>query len=147
MFFVLFFHVVCMISNFDMWTEQHLVQASCTELTLHLRFHRSGCSVPCIVHMWDNFAKKAKGIKLGWAHHNAPQHLGLLYQPRIGRLRCKISLCHIAVGCRFYHIKHTKAFVCFKGAFIFSKPKPNFQPQARIVNENVGGVKLTVISK
>ena len=34
MFFVLFFHVVCKISNFDMWTAKHLVQASCTELTL-----------------------------------------------------------------------------------------------------------------
>ena len=34
MFFVLFFHVVCKISNFNMWTAKHLVQASCTELTL-----------------------------------------------------------------------------------------------------------------
>ena len=29
-----FFHVVCKISNFDMWTAKHLAQASCTELTL-----------------------------------------------------------------------------------------------------------------
>ena len=36
MFFVLFFHVVCKISNFDKWTAKHLVQASCTELTLPL---------------------------------------------------------------------------------------------------------------
>ena len=36
---------------------------------------------------------------------------------------------------------------CVKGAYIFAKPKPNFQPNARIVNENVGGVKLTVITK
>ena len=34
MFFVLFFHVVCKISNFIKWTAKHLVQASCTELTL-----------------------------------------------------------------------------------------------------------------
>ena len=34
MFFVLFFHVVCKISNFYMWTAKHLAQASCTELTL-----------------------------------------------------------------------------------------------------------------
>ena len=36
MFFVLFFHVVCKISNFDKWTATNLVQASCTELTLRL---------------------------------------------------------------------------------------------------------------
>ena len=35
MFFVLFFHVVCEISNFDIWTAKHLAQASCTELPLH----------------------------------------------------------------------------------------------------------------
>ena len=29
-----FFHVICKILNFDMWTAKHLVQASCTELTL-----------------------------------------------------------------------------------------------------------------
>ena len=29
-----FFHVICKISNFNMWTTKHLVQASCTELTL-----------------------------------------------------------------------------------------------------------------
>ena len=28
------FHVICKISNFNMWTEEHLAQASCTELTL-----------------------------------------------------------------------------------------------------------------
>ena len=33
MFFVLFFHVVCKISNFDKWTAKHLAKAS-TELTL-----------------------------------------------------------------------------------------------------------------
>ena len=36
MFFVLSFHVVWKISNFSMWTAKHLVQASCTELTLNL---------------------------------------------------------------------------------------------------------------
>ena len=35
MFFVSFFHVICKISNFNMWTAKHLAQASCTELTLH----------------------------------------------------------------------------------------------------------------
>ena len=39
MFFVLFFHVVCRISNFDKWTANHLSQASCTELTLHNHVH------------------------------------------------------------------------------------------------------------
>ena len=29
-----FFHVVCKISNFNMWTSKHLAQASVTELTL-----------------------------------------------------------------------------------------------------------------
>ena len=29
-----FFHVICNISNFNMWTTEHLVQAFCTELTL-----------------------------------------------------------------------------------------------------------------
>ena len=29
-----FFHVICKISYFDMWTTKHLAQASCTELTL-----------------------------------------------------------------------------------------------------------------
>jgi hypothetical protein len=34
MLFVLFFHVVCKILNLNKWTEKHLAQASCTELTL-----------------------------------------------------------------------------------------------------------------
>ena len=34
MFFVSFFHVICKISNFNMWAAKHLAQASCTELTL-----------------------------------------------------------------------------------------------------------------
>ena len=36
MFFILFFHVVCKISNFNKWTAKYLAQASrsCTELTL-----------------------------------------------------------------------------------------------------------------
>ena len=37
MFFVLFFHVVCKTSNFDVWTAKHLGQASCNELTLWCR--------------------------------------------------------------------------------------------------------------
>ena len=32
--YVLIFPMVCKISNFNMWTARHLVQASCTELTL-----------------------------------------------------------------------------------------------------------------
>ena len=34
MLFVLFFHVVFKISNFNKWTAKHLAKASCTELTL-----------------------------------------------------------------------------------------------------------------
>ena len=34
MYFVLFFHVVCKISNFHNWTAKNLLQAFCTELTL-----------------------------------------------------------------------------------------------------------------
>ena len=34
MFFASFFHVICNISNFNMWTANHLAQASWTELTL-----------------------------------------------------------------------------------------------------------------
>ena len=37
MFFVLFFHVVYKISNFNKWTAKHLAQTSCTELTLTSR--------------------------------------------------------------------------------------------------------------
>ena len=33
-----FFHVICKISNFNMWTAKHLVQAFCTELTLKIEF-------------------------------------------------------------------------------------------------------------
>ena len=29
-----FFHVICKVSNFNMWTANHLAQASCAELTL-----------------------------------------------------------------------------------------------------------------
>lgn len=36
---------------------------------------------------------------------------------------------------------------CVKGGYIFSPPMPNWQPQTNVINENVGGVKLTVISK
>ena len=32
-----FFHVICKISNFNMWTPKHLAQASCTELTLKVK--------------------------------------------------------------------------------------------------------------
>ena len=32
--FFIVFHVICKISNFNMWTAKHLTQASCTELTL-----------------------------------------------------------------------------------------------------------------
>ena len=41
---MLFFvsHVVCKISNFNMWTAKHLAQASCTELTLP-RMIESSC--------------------------------------------------------------------------------------------------------
>ena len=35
--FVLFFDVVCKISNFNKWTAKHLVKASSTELTLNIK--------------------------------------------------------------------------------------------------------------
>ena len=34
MLYASFFHVICKISNIDIWTAKHLVQASFTELTL-----------------------------------------------------------------------------------------------------------------
>ena len=37
MFFVLFFHGVFKISNFNKWTAKHLVKASSTELTLNIK--------------------------------------------------------------------------------------------------------------
>ena len=36
---ILFFHVVCKISNFEMCTAKHLAQASCMELTLQTRIN------------------------------------------------------------------------------------------------------------
>ena len=33
------FHVICKISNFNMWTAKHLAQASCPELTLHFTWN------------------------------------------------------------------------------------------------------------
>jgi len=36
---------------------------------------------------------------------------------------------------------------CVKGSYIFAPPNPNWNPQARVVNENVGGIKLTVVAK
>ena len=70
MVFVLFFHVVCKISNFSMWTAKHLGQASCTELTLkrklsststksHVNFVRSGKSLQVIyAFKWKFFGFK-----------------------------------------------------------------------------------------
>lgn len=36
---------------------------------------------------------------------------------------------------------------CTKSSYIFSAPYPNWNPQTRVVNEQVGGVSLTVVSK
>ena len=36
---------------------------------------------------------------------------------------------------------------CVKSSFIFSNPYPNFNPQARKINENIGGLSMTVITK
>lgn len=36
---------------------------------------------------------------------------------------------------------------CVKSSFIFSAPYPNFNPQTKKVNENVGGLSMTVITK
>ena len=42
MLFVSFFHVIFKISNFNMWTQKHLAQASCAELTLILSVKERG---------------------------------------------------------------------------------------------------------
>ena len=36
---------------------------------------------------------------------------------------------------------------CVRSTYIFSAPSPNFNPHGRVINENVGGIGLTVISK
>ena len=36
---------------------------------------------------------------------------------------------------------------CVKSSYIFSAPYPNWNPQTRVVNDQVGGVGLTVVSK
>jgi len=36
---------------------------------------------------------------------------------------------------------------CLKSSYIFSAPYPNWNPQTRVVNDQVGGVSLTVVSK
>ena len=46
MLFVLFFHVVCKISSFNIWTAKHLAQVSCTELSLWFMVS----SISCYVH-------------------------------------------------------------------------------------------------
>ena len=35
---------------------------------------------------------------------------------------------------------------CVKSSFIFSAPYPNFNPAAKKINENVGGLSMTVIT-
>ena len=36
---------------------------------------------------------------------------------------------------------------CVKSSYIFSAPYPNWNPQTRVVNDQVGGIGLTVVSK
>jgi hypothetical protein len=36
---------------------------------------------------------------------------------------------------------------CVKSSYIFTAPYPNWNPQTRVVSEQVGGVSLTVVSK
>jgi hypothetical protein len=36
---------------------------------------------------------------------------------------------------------------CVKSSYIFSAPYPNWNPQTRVVNDQIGGVGLTVVSK
>ena len=36
-FFFHFFHLICKVSNFNMWTAYHLAQASCTEFALEIK--------------------------------------------------------------------------------------------------------------
>ena len=63
MFFVLFFHVVCKISNFQILISEP--QASCTELTLHnhTSFHHKTCIHTYIIIVIPNSShmKKPKG--------------------------------------------------------------------------------------
>ena len=64
MFFVLFLHVVCSISNLNMWTTKHLAQASCTELTLILKNFANSQTLFWIIRKFllivgrNNFANK-----------------------------------------------------------------------------------------
>jgi hypothetical protein len=60
MLFVLFFHVVCKISNSNMWTSKHLAQAFCTELTLwktikHYFFHEQTLEVALFFYIQNYF--------------------------------------------------------------------------------------------
>lgn len=36
---------------------------------------------------------------------------------------------------------------CLKSSYIFTAPFPNWNPQTKVVNEQIGGVGLTVVSK
>jgi len=36
---------------------------------------------------------------------------------------------------------------CVKSSYIFAAPTPSFNPHTRVINENVGGLSLTVVSK
>jgi len=36
---------------------------------------------------------------------------------------------------------------CVKSSYIFSAPAPNWSPNNRVHNENVGGMSLTVVNK
>jgi len=36
---------------------------------------------------------------------------------------------------------------CIKGSYMYASPEPSWKPQTKIVNENDGGSKLTVISR
>ena len=52
MFFLHFFNVICMISNFTMWAAKHLAQASCNELTLH-KVKKNAKWIECQNRTWN----------------------------------------------------------------------------------------------
>ena len=85
MFFVLLFHVVCKISNLNMWTAKHLVQASCTELTLHTLVSSFFLEIVIIINLWlilIGMKQNKKNVKLS-AHCLIPI-----------KISHKLTVCH-----------------------------------------------------
>ena len=73
-----FFHVICKISNFNIWTAKHLTQASCTELTLLKLLSRAFWQYPLINYL---------GNELGRGRHDwwSPYHGWLWFSDQAGK--------------------------------------------------------------